>query len=77
LGFEEGVGVGRGRGRGGEEKYSLIRDAAGRTCGDSKVTKDNRKQQKVSIIMMAIFWLLFFPLAWLELNAAYTQLNNI
>jgi len=53
------VGVGRGRGRGGEEKYSLIRDAAGRTCGDSKVTKDNRKQQKVSIIMMAIFWLLF------------------
>jgi len=54
------VGVGRGRGRGGEEKYSLIRDAAGRTCGDSKVTKDNRKQQKVSIIMMAIFWLLFF-----------------
>jgi len=71
------VGVGRGRGRGGEEKYSLIRDAAGRTCGDSKVTKDNRRRAESQHYYDGDFLVAFFLLAWLKLNAAYTQLNNI
>lgn len=52
----EGVGVGSacgsGSGRGEEGKYSLIRDAAFRTCSDFKVRK---KRQKVRI-MMADFY---------------------